>query len=126
MGRDCRNALPGGYQVHWYELERVLGQGGFGITYLARDRNLNQPVAVKEYFPLDLAARDDNLAAVAQSARDAQAYGEGLRKFVTEAQTLARFDHPHIVRVLSVFEANGTASDPAPRHVCLVTVVVWR
>ena len=48
MGHDYRNALPAGYQIHWYELERVLGQGGFGITYLARDRNLNQPVAIKE------------------------------------------------------------------------------
>ena len=50
-------ALPEGYSLHWYEIESVLGQGGFGITYLARDTNLDQPVAIKEFLPSDLAVR---------------------------------------------------------------------
>ena len=51
------DALPAQYRLHWYVLERVLGQGGFGITYLARDTNLDQAVAIKEYLPIDVATR---------------------------------------------------------------------
>src|SRR5580765_4447080 len=51
------DALPAQYRLHWYVLERVLGQGGFGITYLARDTNLDQLVAIKEYLPTDVATR---------------------------------------------------------------------
>ena len=53
-----RNALQPGFKLLWYEIERVLGQGGFGITYLARDTNLDQPVAIKEYLPVELAVRE--------------------------------------------------------------------
>ena len=51
------DALPAQHRLHWYVLEKVLGQGGFGITYLARDTNLDQMVAIKEYLPGDVATR---------------------------------------------------------------------
>jgi serine/threonine protein kinase len=87
----------------------MLGQGGFGITYLARDTNLNREVAVKEYFPASFATRAADHSVAPLSAEQHDHFTWGLRRFIDEGQTLARFDHPAIVRVLSVFEANGTA-----------------
>lgn len=103
------DALPALSRLHWYVLERVLGQGGFGITYLAKDTNLDQRVAIKEYLPVDVATRmpDTTVRARTEDLRDR--YRWGLERFIQEARTLARFDHPNIVRVLSVFEFNSTA-----------------
>ena len=104
-----RNALQDGSSLLWYRIERILGQGGFGITYLALDSNLDQRVAIKEYLPMELAVRegDQSVHPVSQGHEDD--YQWGLERFISEARTLARFDHPNIVRVLSVFEANNTA-----------------
>lgn len=104
-----RNALQAGYRLHWYELNKTLGRGCFGITYLARDLNLAQPVAIKEYLPIELALRDVDLSVCPLSEHSSEAYQQGLQRFIREARTLARFDHPNIVRVLSVFEENRTA-----------------
>ena len=90
-------------------LEHVLGQGGFGITYLARDTNLDRRVAIKEYLPSDIARRRSDAAARPSTEAHAERYALGLERFLAEARTLARFDHPNIVRVYSVFEANHTA-----------------
>jgi len=103
------DALPAQHRLHWYLLERVLGQGGFGITYLARDTNLDQSVAIKEYLPVDVATRRADTTVRARSDEQGERYRWGLERFIREARTLARFDHPNIVRVLSVFEQNGTA-----------------
>lgn len=103
------DALPAQYRLHWYVLERVLGQGGFGITYLARDSNLDQLVAVKEYLPVDVASRKADGAVRSRTGDQHERYRWGLDRFIQEARTLARFDHPNIVRALSVFEANNTA-----------------
>ncbi len=104
-----RNALKPGYMVHWYRIEKILGQGGFGITYLAEDTNLNQQVAVKEYLPVEVAVRDGDFSVHPVSENHSESFTWGLERFVDEARTLARFDHPNIVRVLSVFEMNNTA-----------------
>ena len=53
-----QNALIPGFQLHWYTIESVLGYGGFGITYLARDINLDKLVAIKEYLPAEFSYRD--------------------------------------------------------------------
>jgi tRNA A-37 threonylcarbamoyl transferase component Bud32 len=103
------DALPAQHRLHWYVLERVLGQGGFGITYLARDANLDQQVAIKEYLPVDVATRRADASVRARTEEQSERYRWGLDRFIREARTLARFDHPNIVRVLSVFEHNNTA-----------------
>jgi len=103
------DALPPQYRMHWYTIERVLGQGGFGITYLARDTNLDQRVAIKEYLPIEVATRRPDATVSSRSEGQRERYRWGLDRFIQEARTLARFDHPNIVRVHSVFEFNGTA-----------------
>ena len=62
-----RLALPRGTRIRDFEFHRVLGHGGFGITYLGRNVTLDIPVAIKEYFPADLATRERNLSVVPQT-----------------------------------------------------------
>ncbi len=104
-----RNALAPGYRLHWYTIERILGQGGFGITYLATDSNLEQKVAVKEYLPSELAVREGDFSVHPVSDEREGHYHWGLERFIGEARALAQFDHPNICRVLTVFESNNTA-----------------
>jgi len=106
-----KNALRPGYALAEYTIESVLGHGGFGITYLARDNALGAEVAIKEYLPQEIAARDERTAFVVPGgAKDSiRHYHWGLKNFVKEARALARFKHPNIVRVLRFIEANGTA-----------------
>lgn len=109
MGKIHRNALKPGYQLHGYTIKEILGQGGFGITYLAHDTSLDREVAIKEYLPIELAVRegDDSVQPVTED-RDKN-YKWGLDRFIKEARTLAKFGHPNIVRIHSVFEENNTA-----------------
>ncbi len=102
------NDLEVGFQILWYEIKSVLGRGGFGVTYLTKDTNLNQLVAIKEYLPLDFASRDNDSTVRPKSARHNDIYAWGLDCFMSEAQTLANFKHSNIVRVLSVFKHNNT------------------
>ncbi|WP_295882312.1 protein kinase [uncultured Thiohalocapsa sp.] len=90
---------------------RVLGKpGGFGITYLGLDQQLRTAVAIKEYLPRDLAMRGaDGTTVVPQSAEEDQLFRYGLAQFLEEARTLAKLDHPNIVRVRQFFAANGSA-----------------
>jgi serine/threonine protein kinase len=103
------DALPIGYRLHWYVIEDVLGQGGFGITHLAHDTNLDRRVAIKEYLPADFGRRRSDGTVRPRTEASAERYAWGLDRFLAEARTLAQFDHPNIVRVMSVFEANNTA-----------------
>ncbi|HEY1245011.1 MAG TPA: protein kinase [Hyphomicrobiaceae bacterium] len=102
-------ALPEGTElVGDYRIRRVLGTGGFGITYLADEPALGRLVTIKEYFPAEFAARR-NRGAAPRSKEVADDYQWGLDRFIEEAQTLARFDHPNIVRVHRYFRVNNTA-----------------
>lgn len=92
-----------------YRIARVLGAGGFGITYLASEIALDRNVTIKEYFPADFAARSPELEARPRSENCSGDYTWGLDRFIDEAQTLAKFDHPNIVRVYRYFRANNTA-----------------
>lgn len=103
-------ALSGGTGlVGDYRIRRVLGAGGFGITYLADEIALARQVTIKEYFPVDYAVRLQGGEAVPRSQDVSGDYKWGLDRFIDEAKTLARFDHPNIVRVYRYFEANRTA-----------------
>ena len=112
QAKPSNNALPVGYQLGEYTIQSVLGQGGFGITYLARDSHLGSLVAIKEYFPQDYAERGANSTIHPHPGVDeaeADIYRWGLQEFLKEAQALAKFKHNYIVRVLRYLEANGTA-----------------
>ncbi|MEZ5909948.1 MAG: serine/threonine-protein kinase [Hyphomicrobiaceae bacterium] len=101
---------PGTTLVGDYRIERVLGAGGFGITYLAEEIALARRVTIKEYFPSDFAARETGSSVACPRSRDSsEDYEWGLERFIDEAQALAKFDHPHIVRVYRYFRANKTA-----------------
>lgn len=102
-------ALPSGTElVGDYRIERVLGAGGFGVTYLADEIALSRAVTIKEYFPSDFAARADGVEAAPRSQGSEGDYKWGLDRFIEEAQTLAKFNHPNIVRVYRYFRANNT------------------
>jgi len=102
-------ALPAGYGLLEYRIEKLLGVGGFGLTYLALDENLKLKVALKEYMPGELALRGADHSIQPSSADTAESFGWGKRRFLDESRTLASFRHPNIVRVMRFFEANGTA-----------------
>lgn len=102
-------ALPIGYDLHEYTIEALLGTGSFGLTYLARDNNLQCQVAIKEYLPNDLAVRTAGQTVCAKTESDTHGYRVGLSGFLAESRVLASFRHPNIVRVTRFFEANNTA-----------------
>lgn len=99
--------LQPGTRVAEYEIKRILGAGGFGLTYLAEHTGLQKSFAIKEYFPRDFALRTDNTVTPRTDA--ATHYKWGLNSFIEEARMVARFNHPSIVRVHHIFEANDTA-----------------
>lgn len=103
------DTLPPGTRLAEFEIERVLGIGGFGVVYLAFDRALERHVAVKEYMPVTLAVRRDGAAVSVRSEAHAGTFAMALRSFVNEARLLARFDHPALVKVHRFWEDNGTA-----------------
>ena len=102
------NALPEDYKLHWYVIKQILGRGGFGITYLAIDTNLDRKVAIKEFLPGELCYRDDTDSVNPLETDSKYQFDWGLERFISEAQTLAKFEHPNIVRVIAVFEENNT------------------
>lgn len=102
-------ALPTGLRLHEYRIDGVLGQGGFGITYLATDVHLNARVAIKEYAPEEIAFRSSDRSVSPNASRHRDRYRAGLESFLVEARTLASFRHPAIVRVARFFEAHRTA-----------------
>jgi hypothetical protein len=92
-----------------YRIVRVVGSGGFGITYEAEDIKLRARIALKEYYPSDFGQRVADMSVRPKSERHKETFEWGRANFVTEARTLARFEHPSIVRVSRVFETNSTA-----------------
>src|SRR6266850_2793788 len=80
------NALGPGFDLREFEIERVIGEGGFSIVYLAIDRQLVRRIAIKEYMPSALALRTRDLTIVSKSERVRETFDAGLRSFVNEAQ----------------------------------------
>jgi serine/threonine protein kinase len=104
------HALPIGHTFDGYRILRLLGAGGFGITYLAEEATIGRKVAIKEYLPQGFAARAADSFTVRAVSTGAQGqFAWGLDRFRKEASTLVAFEHPNIVSVYRYFEANGTA-----------------
>ncbi len=101
--------LKVGVRLHEYRIDGVLGEGGFGVTYLATDVHLNAAVAIKEYLPQDIVSRAADGTVSPTASEHLPRYRQGLDAFLVEARTLASFRHRAIVRVARFFEAHRTA-----------------
>lgn len=108
-GATHSSALPAGFDLFEYRIDKVLGQGSFGITYLATDVNLNVQMAIKEYLPRHCATRSEDYSVTLRWPQAEALYLDGLEAFLMEARTLATFRHPNIVGVARFFEAHQTA-----------------
>ena len=103
------HALPNGYQLHGYTIDRPLSAGGFSIVYLAHDQ-AGTPFAIKEYLPGSLVARREDFALQVQvpATVNISTFHHGLKNFFEEVRTLAKIVHPNVVRVIDFFRANDT------------------
>ncbi len=92
-----------------YRIIRVLGQGGFGITYLAENVLLAKRIAIKEFFPKEYCGRDNTSHLTLGTQNNAETVAKLKDRFLKEARNIARLDHPGIVKIHDVFEENNTA-----------------
>ena len=100
--------LPRNFQLNKYRIEKVLGQGGFGITYLAEDTVLDLNVCIKELFVTGSSTRGSDMTVLTHNMKDFS-FADFKERFIQEAKQLAKFRHANIVRVQDFFEANNTA-----------------
>lgn len=109
-GYALSELIPSGTQLHGgnYIVMHSLGRGGFGITYLARDLQLERDVVIKECFPESICYRD-GLELVVRTPNHAPHFRKCVEMFVREARSIARLAHPNIVNVYAIFEENQTA-----------------
>jgi non-specific serine/threonine protein kinase len=103
------DALLIGTELMGYTITGIIGRGGFGLVYVARDSRTGRSVAVKEYLPSNIAGRTGDGTVAPRSEQFVAAYGRGLKSFLQEAERLAEFSHPALVEVHRAWEANGTA-----------------
>lgn len=103
------NCLAIGTRLNDFEITGILGEGGFGIVYLAFDHSLQRTVAIKEYMPGALAGRSADTSVTVRSERHKATFEAGLKSFINEARLLAQFDHPSLVKVYRFWEENKTA-----------------
>ncbi len=102
--------LPNSYVLQNYTITEVIGQGGFGITYLATENETERRVVIKENFPVDFSMRDrENHRVAPAGTKNKENFDWALGSFLNEAKILTRLNHPNIVRVLTAFKALGTA-----------------
>jgi len=103
------NVLRVGTQLGEFEIRGLIGEGGFGIVYLAYDHSLGRQVALKEYMPAGLATRTTGMAVSVRSQNKMATFTAGLKSFINEARMLAQFDSPALLKVHCFWEGNGTA-----------------
>lgn len=100
--------LPVGSRLAEFEITRVIGQGGFGVVYEAWDHTLERVVAIKEYLPTSLSARQQDGTVVPLSEKHRETFDLGMRSFINEARLLAQFDHPSLLKVYRFWQEKGT------------------
>ncbi len=108
-GGESQLALPAGHRLQEFVIESTIGEGGFGVVYLARDTRLDRVVAIKEFLPGAFASRTREFAVSVRSEKHRDSFTAGRRSFINEAKLLAQFDHPALVKVYRYWEQNGTA-----------------
>ena len=107
MASQPNQALPHGYQLLNYRIDKQISSGGFSLVYLAYDEN-ELPVAIKEYLPCALVLRESGSLVQASSAENLNVFRYGMKCFFEEGLALARIAHPNVVRVTNFFRANET------------------
>lgn len=113
---DPPSRLPRGTRLREFEVEEVIGEGGFSIVYAALDLNLHRRVALKEYMPTVLARRCNGHTVQPRDLEDSETFELGRRSFINEARLLAQFDHPALIKVHQFWEQNGTAYMAMPLY----------
>jgi serine/threonine protein kinase len=113
---SAARALPVGTWLGEFEVEEIIGEGRATIVYAATDPALGVPVAISEYMPARHAQRNDEAQVTPRTPAQADAFANGLKAFIYETRMLARCDHPSLVRILRLWEANGTAYRVMPRY----------
>lgn len=108
-GSGTEYCLAIGTRLSDFEITGVLGEGGFGIVYVAFDHSLQRTVAIKEYMPGALAERGSDHRVTVRAQRNKETFLIGLNSFINEARFLAQFDHPSLVKVYRYWEQNDTA-----------------
>ena len=103
------SSLPVPTMLGEFELTGLLGEGGFSVVYLAVDHSLDRTVAIKEYMPSAIAARQSDGTVLPRSPKHEETFKAGLASFINEARLLARFNHPALIHIHRVWEQNGTA-----------------
>ena len=109
-------ALPAGTWLDEFELGEIIGEGSTTIVYAATDRGRAIPVTIAEYMPARLAQRNHEAQVTPRTSAQADAFAKGLKAFINETRTLARCNHPSLVRIVRLWEANGTAYRVMPRY----------
>lgn len=110
MSSEHKYSLPPQTRLKQYVVTRLLGRGGFGLTYLAKDLKLERDVAIKELLPQDFVHRDrDRVTVAVRSANQSENFDWAKRRFLDEARILASLHHKAILPVHEIFEENKTA-----------------
>lgn len=106
--QHSNSCLPVGTRLEDFEITEVIGEGGFGIVYLAFDHVLHRTVAIKEYMPGALAWRGEGNSVLLRAEHHRNTFQTGLDSFINEARLLAQLDHPALIRVYRYWESNNT------------------
>jgi len=115
-GAHSASALAIGAKLKEFVVTGIIGEGGFGIVYSAKDTQLQRNVAIKEYMPAAIANRLASSKINLRSVRHQQTFAAGMQGFIDEARLLAQFKHPALVEILRFWEANDTAYMVMPHY----------